>query len=148
MQTRTEWTFLGPNGNSLRSLPFQAPKKSWFSGPAPSNCPRNVLSPHQNHNGPRLIINRFINIYYILYIIVLLSPKEKLKRNIVFVIVVIRKGTFLIYVTSQECLVPKQSDLWYFVIFERFIYIFSSYIGTHILNIPTYLRLLWKTKGI
>ena len=54
-------TFCGPNGSSLRSLSFQAPKKSQFSGPAPSNCLRNVLAPHQNHNSPRHIINRFIN---------------------------------------------------------------------------------------
>ena len=31
----------GPNCNSLRSLPFQAPKKSQFSGPTPSNGLRN-----------------------------------------------------------------------------------------------------------
>ena len=57
--------FLGQNGNSLRSLPFQAPNKSRFSGPAPYNRPRNVFAPHQNHSSPRHLINRFINSYYV-----------------------------------------------------------------------------------
>ena len=57
-------TFLGPNGNLLPSLPFQAPKKSWFSGPTPSNCAHNVFAPYQNHNSPRKIINRFIDSHF------------------------------------------------------------------------------------
>ena len=42
---------------------FQGPKKSQLSWLNPSNGPRNVFAPHQNHNGPRHIINRFINSY-------------------------------------------------------------------------------------
>jgi hypothetical protein len=36
-----ELNFFGPKWHSLRSLPFQGPKKSRFSGPTPSNGPRN-----------------------------------------------------------------------------------------------------------
>ena len=36
--------------------------------PNPSNGTRNVFAPHQNQNGLRHIINRFINSYFIAYI--------------------------------------------------------------------------------
>ncbi len=35
----------GPKVHSLRSLPFQGPKKSWFPPPPPSNGPWNWFSP-------------------------------------------------------------------------------------------------------
>jgi hypothetical protein len=37
-------TFLGPNGTRF-ACPFQGPKKSQFSGPTPSNAPRNDVAP-------------------------------------------------------------------------------------------------------
>jgi len=46
-----KWAFLCPNGlfmpkwHSLRSLPFLGAKKSGFSGPTPSNDPRNEFAP-------------------------------------------------------------------------------------------------------
>ncbi len=52
-------------GLGLCSLPFQGPKKSWFSGPTPFNSPRNGSCPHQNHYVPRHINNRYINSYSI-----------------------------------------------------------------------------------
>ena len=42
---------------------ISGPKKRLDFQHNPSNGPRNVFSPHQNHNGPRHIINRFINSY-------------------------------------------------------------------------------------
>jgi len=36
--------FFGPKLHSLGSLAFEGPKKSWFSGPTPSNGSRNVFS--------------------------------------------------------------------------------------------------------
>ena len=42
---------------------FLGPKKSRISWLKPSNGPRNVFAPNQNHNGPRHVINRFINSY-------------------------------------------------------------------------------------
>ena len=51
------WDFFGPKQLLIRS----GPKKSWLSWPNPSIGSRNVFAPHQNHNGPCHIINRFIN---------------------------------------------------------------------------------------
>jgi len=50
---------LGPNRTRCRSCNFRAQNRL----PNPSNGPRNVFAPHQNHNSPRHIINRFINSY-------------------------------------------------------------------------------------
>ncbi len=50
--------------HSLRSLPFQGPKKSRFSGPTPYNGPCNGCCPHQNHYVPRHINNRYTNNYF------------------------------------------------------------------------------------
>ncbi len=50
-------TFFGPKWHSLRSWPFQGPKKSRFSEPTPSNGPRNGCGPHQNHFVPPHINN-------------------------------------------------------------------------------------------
>jgi hypothetical protein len=36
--------FFGPKWHSFRSLPFQGPKKSRFSGPTPSNGYQNVFT--------------------------------------------------------------------------------------------------------
>ncbi len=47
----------------VRSLPFQGPKESRFSGPTPSNGPCNGCCPHQNHYIPCHIKNRYINNY-------------------------------------------------------------------------------------
>jgi hypothetical protein len=45
IQYRIQNTEFGPKWNSLRSLPFQGPKKSGFSGHTPSNGTRNGFSP-------------------------------------------------------------------------------------------------------
>jgi hypothetical protein len=52
--------------HSLRSLPFQCPKKvSIFRGPPlPIPLARNGYCPHQNTNVPRHMNNRYINSYY------------------------------------------------------------------------------------
>ncbi len=50
-----------PKWHSLRSWQFQGPKKSRFSGPTPSNGPRNGCSAHQNHFVQPLINKRYIN---------------------------------------------------------------------------------------
>jgi hypothetical protein len=44
-------SFLGPV-KWHRSLPFQGPKKSWFSGSTPSNSPRNRFSPIKKITSP------------------------------------------------------------------------------------------------
>jgi hypothetical protein len=41
------------------------PKKVSISGPTLSNGPRNEYCPHQNHNIPRHIHNRYINSYIV-----------------------------------------------------------------------------------
>ena len=61
--SRTHSPFFGAKWQLAALVAISGPKKSWFSGPAPSNCPRNVFAPHQNHNNPCHIINRFINSY-------------------------------------------------------------------------------------
>ncbi len=48
---------------TIRSLPFQVPKKSRFSGPTPSNGPRNGFCLHQNHYVLLHINNLYINSY-------------------------------------------------------------------------------------
>ncbi len=48
----------GPKLHSLRSLPFQCPKKSRF----PGTTPFNGYCPNQNHYVPRHINNRYIKI--------------------------------------------------------------------------------------
>ncbi len=59
-----ELDFFGPKWHSLRSYPFQGPKKSRFLVPTPSNAPRNGSCPPQNHYVPRHINNRYTNSYF------------------------------------------------------------------------------------
>jgi hypothetical protein len=49
---------------SLVGWHFRAQKVS-ISGPTPSNGPCNGYFPHQNHDVPHYINNRYINIYYV-----------------------------------------------------------------------------------
>jgi hypothetical protein len=43
-ETRTRTIFLGPKMALASLVPFQGPKKSRFSGPTPSNAPRNDVA--------------------------------------------------------------------------------------------------------
>ncbi len=52
--------FFGPKWHSIRSWPFQGQKKFRFSGPNPSNGPRNGCSPLQNHFRFKLLKNGYI----------------------------------------------------------------------------------------
>jgi hypothetical protein len=61
-QQQTKRCF-GPKWHSLRSLPFQGLKKSWFSGPTPSAGPCNGCCPHQNCNVPPTPQRAFFDIF-------------------------------------------------------------------------------------
>jgi hypothetical protein len=54
--------FFGPKWHLLRPLPFWGPKNSQFSGPTPSNDPRNGFSLIKIVFLLRHINNRYINI--------------------------------------------------------------------------------------